>query len=196
MISDLSDGVNQGDFFGEDFLDLLDDCDYFLLRNFNWSINIYWNLFVVLNRRQLLHYFDFFLNDLLNNLRNFNYFLNNSRNHYNLFYYFLHFNCSGYFNYLFYYLLNDLNFRFDTIIVVRYRIGVFFFDVDWNLFFDVDWVAYWYLNWSFMDNRYINFDFDGFVNFFDDLVNKRHLFYLINNFDNFFEDRFLYDSIN
>ena len=105
-------------------------------------------------------------------MRYFYYFFNNSRHDNDLFNNFLNLNSPRYLNNLFNDLLYNFFLRFYSIIVVRYRNCVFFFDKDWYLFFDDMWNFNWYLNRIFLfdDGRFADFygDMDLFDNFIDD----------------------------
>jgi hypothetical protein len=196
LVSDFDNSVNQRNLFGQNLFDLLDDGDYFFLGDLNRPVRVDGYISSSFDRRRFSDFLDFLLYNSFYYLRNLNNLLHNSRYNHYLLDNFFDLNSSRDLYDLFNYLFDNLYFRFDTLVIDRIGIGVFFLDEDRHFFLEINGIADRNLDWSFVDDGNVHPNFDRFVGLFDDFVNKRYLLDLIDHLYNLLEERFLNDSVN
>ena len=128
-------------------------------------------------------------------MRYFNDLFDNTRHYHDFLDYFFNLNSPGYFHYSLDDLFDYLYFWFDTVIVVRNRVTILLFNIYRNFLSEIDRVTNRNFNWSLMNDGNVDSDLNWFVSFFDDLIDKGNLLYLVDNFDYFLKDRFFNDPI-
>ena len=172
--------------------------DWNLYSLFDNFINLYFNKFLLkdwntdyfFNWRKFLNNLDYSIHYFLYDFSHLNDFFNYTRNNNDFFNYFFYLNYLRHFDYFFHYFLDNLNLRFDSLVIIWNWYNFLIVHIDRFFLNNWHWIADLNFLDIFLNDGNLILQNNWFLYNLYSFIDDRNLFDLIHNFRNLYKKRY------